>query len=77
MTKAALEAHLERTLVAIANLPPAVKSMLMCRVEETRQRHAAVAADLARAREAVDDWRIVQKYRIFDAEASAREAARG
>ena len=76
MTKEALEAHLNRALATAADLPAGVRAMLVGRVEETRQRHVQVAADMARAREALDDWRIVQKYMVFDAAASAREATR-
>jgi hypothetical protein len=46
----------------------------MVLVEESRRRHAQIKDDAVRAREALDDWRLIQKYLLFDEEARQREA---
>ena len=76
MTNDALEAHLGKALEAVNTFPLSEQAALMKMIEETRLRHTDItdAAELARG--ALDDWRIIQKYRIFDAEATLREARR-
>jgi hypothetical protein len=75
MTREAFEAQVEKTLATIAVLPEERRAPLLALVDEARRRHAEIAADVGRAREALDDWRIIAKYRVFDAEATARESA--
>ena len=74
MTNDALEAHLGKALEAIKSFPRQEQAVLLKMVEETRLRHADIADATQRARGALDDWRVIQKYRIFDAEAKLREA---
>ena len=70
------EAHLKKALEAIDMLPEQQRAPLQEMVEETRRRHQQIGVSIAAAREALDDWRLIQKYLLFDAEARAREAAR-
>jgi len=57
----------------IAALPEAEQARLRDLVEETRRRHESIRASTTAALNALDDWRIVMKYLIFDLEARARE----
>ena len=75
MTKQEFNEHIDRILANIEGLPAAQRKAILEMAEDTRRRDQDIRDTMARAREALDDWRIVQKYRIFDAEATAREAA--
>ena len=69
------EAHLKKALEAIDMLPEDQRAPLRHMVEDTRRRHQQIGISIAAAREALDDWRLIQKYLLFDAEARARESA--
>lgn len=75
MNRDALEALIQETMATIQTLPAERRIPLLKLVAETRERHEQIREYAKRAQEAVDDWRLIQKYMIFDAEASAREAA--
>lgn len=77
MTGDRFELQLQEILARIAALPEHHRARLMKVVEETRERHQEVRESVARARSALDDWRILQKYRIFDLEATLREQQSG
>ncbi len=73
MTGDRFESQLREILTRIAALPEEQRARLMELVEETRERHQEIRRRVARAYSALDDWRILQKYRVFDLEASLRE----
>ncbi len=58
----------------IDSLPADQQARLRDLLEETKERHVQIGASIARAMAAVDDWRLAQKYRLFDHEARVREA---
>lgn len=64
---------LTELVARIDTLPADQRAALLDLVAETRQRHDRVRRSAERARAALDDWRIAQKYRIFDAECRLRE----
>ncbi len=76
MDRDALEAHIAKTMEYINTLPEDSRGPLLALVNETRQRHEAVAESTQRSLDAIDDWRLVMKYNIFDAEATLREQLR-
>ena len=68
------EAHIREIIAKINTLPEPHRGPLMALVEETRRRHTQIKDEAVRAREALDDWRLIQKYLLFDEEARQREA---
>ena len=74
MDQQAFDAQLREIIAKINTLPEPQRAPLMALVEEARQRHARIKGATARAREALDDWRLIQKYILFDHEARQREA---
>ena len=75
MTRETLEAHIEKMMTKINSLPKDRRESLLKVVEETRVRHAHIQESVTGALNALDDWRLLQKYHIFDLEAKAREDA--
>ncbi len=67
------QARLAEARQRIDTLPVEVRAGLLALLEETRQRHEEMKANLTRTREAMDDWRLVMKYVVFDHEATQRE----
>lgn len=67
------EEALKRCLKAMDELPEPKKKELKKLVEETRLRHDHIQQSLSKALTALDDWRVYQKYRLFDREAKNRE----
>ncbi|MFQ5425377.1 MAG: hypothetical protein ACE5F9_15535 [Phycisphaerae bacterium] len=61
----------------IETLPPEQRERLSGMVEETRRRHADIQENFARARTALNDWRLQMKYAAFSIEAAQREQAEG
>ncbi len=61
----------------IETLPPEQRERLSAMVEETRRRHVEIRQNFARARTALDDWRLQMKYAAFSIEAARREQAEG
>lgn len=54
-------------------LPADKREPIQQLVEETRSRHEDIKSSLQRAIHALDDWRLLQKYQLFDLEARQRE----
>lgn len=67
------EQALRRSLKALDELPGPKKEELKRLIEETRKRHDQIKISLQEALSAVDDWRLLQKYYLFDHEARDRE----
>ena len=61
----------------IAKLPADQRAQLETLLGETKDRHADIKSNVDTARSALDDWRLLMKYRIFDAEARMREGSNG
>ncbi len=77
MTEQQFNQQLDQILGKIENLPDAQRKAIMAMAEDTRKQDQAIRAEMARTRDALDDWRLLQKYRIFDAEARLREEQAG
>ncbi len=75
MSRDRIESQLAEVVAKIESLPPNLRGPLLDLVDEARERMREVSVAADRARDAVDDWRLALKYRVFDAEATAREAA--
>ena len=67
------EQALQRCLEALDGLPEPKREELKKLVEQTRRRHEQIKQSLQSALSALDDWRLAQKYRLFDQEAHRRE----
>ncbi len=76
MTDKTLALRLAELEARVADLAPEQRQALAPLLAETRQRHADIRRSAAKAREALDDWRIAMKYKLFDAEARLRENKR-
>jgi len=74
MTEHQFNEKVRQILSKIECLPETQRSAILAMAEDTRKRHLEIQEATARACAALDDWRLAQKYRIFDAEASLREA---
>ena len=74
MTGQTFNEQMTRLASTIQTLPSSQRTTLMQMVEDTRKRYREIRESGARSRNALDNWRLIQKYRIFDAEAQAREA---
>ena len=74
MTEQQFNQRLRELLRKVEQLPETQRATLLDLAEETRQRDQAIRNSAARARDALDDWRLIPKYRVFDAEARIREA---
>ncbi len=57
----------------IAALPAVQRTQLEGLLEETKERHDHIKSNADSARNALDDWRLLMKYRVFDLEARLRE----
>lgn len=77
MTNEQFEDQIQEMLARIYALPEPSREHLLRMVEETRRRHAQIHDSVARARTALDDWRLLKKYLIFDAECRLRERQAG
>lgn len=69
------QAALERCIQQINKLPESQRGRLMELVNDTQDRQRSVDDTLRQALDAIDDWRLQQKYMIFDMEARQREQA--
>jgi phosphoglycerate-specific signal transduction histidine kinase len=76
MTEQTFQTKLAELETQIDSLPAEQQAHLKAMLEETRCRHQEIRQSIAAATDALDDWRIAMKYRIFDAEARLREARR-
>ena len=68
-----LETQLRELSDCIEALPEDQRGPLLALLEETRRRHQLIRQATDHARHALDDWRLLQKYLIFDHEARQRE----
>ena len=73
MNKEHFEKRIKEMSALAATLPKPERDRLERLIEETRARHELIQDSVKRALEALDDWRLHQKYLIFDREASRRE----
>jgi len=69
------QAALERCIRQVNELPESQRGRLMELASETKDRQQIVDDTLRQALDAIDDWRLQQKYMIFDMEARQRELA--
>ena len=69
------QAALERCIHQINKLPEAQRGRLMELVGQAKSRQLSVDDSLSEAMDAIDDWRLHQKYLLFDMEARQRELA--
>ena len=67
------EQALQRSLKVLDELPELKKEDLKRLIEETRKRYDQIKISFQEALAAVDDWRLIQKYYLFDQEARERE----
>jgi len=74
MTDNTFEAQLQKVSEVIDTLPESQRESLRKMMEETRRRHSDIKGAATRAREVIDNWRLMCKYLIFDIEARLREA---
>ena len=68
------EAAVEACIREIRNLPAAQHDRLMALVAEAQLRQQELSRSLHCALDALDDWRLYEKYRLFDEECRIREA---
>lgn len=69
-----LETQLRELSDRIEALPEDRRGALLALLEETRHRQQLIRQATEHAGHALDDWRLIQKYLIFDHEARQREA---
>ena len=55
------------------DLSPEQREALQPLLKETKDRHATLQKNIARANDALDDWRVTVKYALFDRDARRRE----
>ncbi len=70
---AQFNAAIDEYIAFIETLPEAQRARMMELVDETRRRHAHLRHLEKTAQDALDDWRLILKYRLFDYEARQRE----
>lgn len=73
MDDSTFKARMEEMQIQIASLPDDQRGPLQALMQETRDRHEQIKLATAQARDALDDWRLLMKYLIFDREAIRRE----
>ena len=73
MNEDTFRARLAEVQAKIEALPPDQQARLAPLVEETKERHYGLQKDMARLREAADDWRITMKYLVYDLERTRAE----
>ena len=73
MTDDAFAEQFGEILARIDTLPESRRGPLLELAEATRRRHQQIRASMRLARAALDDWRLLHKYRLFDREARLRE----
>ena len=64
---------LRKYVETIATLPEEQRQRLMNLVNETRERQETIVRLQREALSTIDDWRITEKYRVFDLECRERE----
>ena len=73
MNDETFHAELAEVRQQIHTLPEAQRAPLLALLKETGHRHVQLKEHFARARDALDEWRLLMKYLIFDCEAGRRE----
>ena len=73
MEDARLEEAIRRCKSVMESLPAAKREELAALLEQTRRRHEEIKQCHDDTMDALSDWRIVQKYLLFDREARRRE----
>ena len=76
MKHEAFDAKIEEYISLIQQLPEVARGRMMELVDETRERNAYIEEMAQAASDALDDWRLTVKYRLFHDEAARREAER-
>ena len=66
---------LEEARSRIDALPEEDRARLSALLDETKDRHHQIKSSMQRLRHALDDWRVHNRYLMFDLEATKREAA--
>ncbi len=69
-----LEEAVRQCQELMQTLPEEKRKELESLLDETRHRHHSNKLAFQRALDTLDDWRLLQKYRVFDREARLREA---
>jgi hypothetical protein len=64
---------LEDARTRIDRLPEADRARLSALLDETKERHDQIKNSMERLRHALDDWRVHNRYLMFDLEATKRE----
>jgi hypothetical protein len=64
---------LEEARTKIDALPEEDRVRLTALLDETQDRHKSIKKSMDRLRHALDDWRVHNKYLMFDLEATKRE----
>lgn len=77
MTDEVFQERLAEIEATIGTLPQEQRAFLDEWFRETKDRHELIKRNISAARNALDDWRLAMKYKIFDLEARQREAAEG
>lgn len=68
------QTKLREYVETIATLPEEQRKRLMDLVTETRERQEMIVRMQREALDTLDDWRITEKYRLFDLECRERES---
>jgi hypothetical protein len=74
MTDHEFETEIQRLSALIDTLPESLQGALRKMVDETREKQIAIEEASSRAYEAIDNWRLMCKYLIFDLDVRLREA---
>jgi len=64
---------LEEARTKIDALPEEDRVRLSALLDETKDRHSQIKSSMQRLRYALDDWRVHNRYLMFDLEATKRE----
>lgn len=74
MTDETFTAKLRELSDKMRDLSPEQREALQPLLKETEDRHAVLQENIARAHDALDDWRLTVKYALFDRDARRRES---
>lgn len=66
-------ARLTEARQRIESLPDEKRAPLMNLLQETKNRHHELKQSFSKVHEAVDEWRLMMKYLVFDRDALKRE----
>ncbi len=74
MTDETLADKLRELTDKMRDLSPEQREALEPLLQETKDRQASLQGDVARAHDALDDWRVILKYALFGRDARRRES---